>query len=200
MNDAIDEARASAASAAASEPGATPVKRKLPLVPLLIAALVVALATAITFVALWVQSSETSPEEVGTFLNAEREEVEGVSAEVINLLSNYDATNIDQVAARMLEISTGNFRLDYEETFEAGLGGALEEVEASTRGQILSGPDISFRSPSEAVAIARVTQTTQNKEIPAGRTFEYLIEITLIDTVEGGWKADRVEILSGQET
>ena len=199
MKDTVD-AQASAAAAAAAEPGAAAPPRKLPLVPLLIAGLVIALATAVTFAALWVQSSETSAEEVGTFLTTERDEVERVSAEVINLLSNYDATNIDQVAARMLEISTGNFRLDYEETFEAGLGGALEEVEASTRGQILSGPDISFRSPSEAVAIARVTQTTQNREIPEGRTFEYLIEITLIDTVDGGWKADRVEILSGQET
>ncbi|HYI46428.1 MAG TPA: hypothetical protein VE174_13305, partial [Actinomycetota bacterium] len=117
-----------------------------------------------------------------------------------NLLSNYDASNIDQVAERMLEISTGNFRTDYEETFAAGLGGALEEVEASTRGQIISGPDVSFRTASEAVAIARVTETVQNKEIPTGRTFEYLMEITLIDTVDGGWKADRVEILSGKET
>ena len=91
------------------------------------------------------------------------------------------------------------FRKDYESTFESGLGGALEEVEASTRGQILSGPDISFRSASEAVAIARVSETIQNKEVPTGRTYEYLMEITLIDTVEGGWKADRVEVLSGDQ-
>jgi hypothetical protein len=176
----------------------TPPKKRSILVPALIAGLVVAVAAAVTFLALALQPP--SPEEVGAVLNAEEKEVQRVSAEVISLLSNYDASNIEQVAERMLEISTGNFRLDYEETFAAGLGGALEEVEASTRGQILSGPDISFRSASEAVAIARVSETVQNKEIPTGRTFEYLIEITLIDTVAGGWKADRVEILSGQET
>ena len=170
------------------------------LVPLLIAGLVVSLAIAATFVVLWRQSAEVTPDEVAAVLSAETEDVERVSAEVINLLTNYDATNIDAVAARMLEVSTGNFRKDYESTFASGLGGALEEVEASTRGQILSGPDISFRSPSEAIAVARVSETVQNKEVPTGRTFEYLIEITLIDTVEGGWKADRVEILSGQET
>jgi uncharacterized protein (UPF0333 family) len=174
-------------------------KRSL-LLPLLIGGLVLSVAAAATFVALWAQEKETSPEEVATFLGSQEAEVQTVAAEVINLLSNYDASNIEQVAARMLEISTGNFRTDYEETFAAGLGGALEEVEASTRGQIMSGPDISFRTASEAVAIARVTETVQNKEIPTGRTFEYLMEITLIDTVDGGWKADRVEILSGKET
>ncbi len=173
--------------------------RKL-LVPLLIAGLVVALSTTGTFVALWLQEAETEPSEVAEFLGAQEEEVTPVATKVINLLSNYDASNIDDVAERMLEISTGNFRKDYEETFAAGLGGALQQAEASTRGQILTGPDVSFRSASEAVAVARVSETVQNKEIPEGRTFEYLIEITLIDTTDGGWKADRVEILSGSET
>lgn len=181
-------------------PVVTDTGRRRYLLPLLAAGLVVSLAIAATFAVLWKQAAETTPEEVSSALDAERGEIELVSAEVINLLTNYDATNIDQVAARMLEISTGNFRKDYESTFASGLGGALEKVEASTRGQILSGPDISFRSASEAVAVARVSEIVQNKEVPTGRTFEYLIEITLIDTVEGGWKADRVEILSGEET
>jgi hypothetical protein len=167
---------------------------------ILIALAVLATALAATFFVLWLQAAETSPDEVAEFLSGEEPEVQRVSAELISLLSNYDATNIDQVAKRMLEISTGNFRADFEEVFASGLGGALEEVSASTRGEVLSGPDISFRSPSEAVAIARVSQTVQNRDLPEGRTFEYLIEITLIDTVGGGWKADRVEILSGRET
>lgn len=173
-------------------------KRHL-LIPSLVAAFVLAASLALTFGLMWRATSVTTPEEVSAALETERGQIERVSAEVISLLTNYDATNIDQVAARMLEISTGNFRKDYESTFASGLGGALERVEASTRGQILTGPDISFRSASEAVAVARVSETVQNREVPAGRTFEYLIEITLIDTVEGGWKADRVEILSGEE-
>jgi hypothetical protein len=181
------------------EPGAEKAPRKL-LVPALIAGLVVAVAVAATFGALWAQSQEIDPEEVASFMNAEAPQVDRVATEVITLLSNYDATTIDDVADQMLEVSTGNFRTDYEETFAAGLGGALQEAEASTRGQILSGPDISFRSASEAIAVARVAETVQNKQIPTGRSFEYLIEITLIDTVDGGWKADRVEILSGRET
>ena len=195
MSDAVETSRAPLV--ADTESGE---RRPKLLVPALIAALVVSVAVAVTFVVLWKQSAETTPQEVAAVLSAQREDVERVSAEVISLLTNYDATNIDQVAARMLEVSTGNFRKDYEATFASGLGGALEEVEASTRGQILSGPDISFRTASEAVAVARVSETIQNKQVPTGRSFEYLIEITLIDTVDGGWKADRVEILSGQET
>src|SRR5687767_4225693 len=72
------------------------------LVPALIAALVVAVAVAATFVVLWRQSAETTPEEVTSALSAHRDQVERVSAEVISLLTTYDATNIDQVAARML--------------------------------------------------------------------------------------------------
>ena len=170
------------------------------LVPVLAGALVVSLSLAGVFAVLWAQSLDTSPEEVGEFMADSRPAVDRSATEVINLLSNYDATNIDQVAERMLEISTGNFRKDYQATFAAGLLGALQKVAASTRGQILSGPDIAFRSASEAVAVARVSETVQNKQIPEGRTFEYLIEITLIDTTEGGWKADRVEILDGRET
>jgi hypothetical protein len=148
---------------------------------------------------LWVTSVDTSAEDVGEFMNDQRPVAERRAIDVINLLMNYDSTNIDQIADRMLEISTGNFRQDYEETFSAGLGEAIEEASASSRGQILNGPEISFRSGSEALAIARVTQTTQNDENPQGNTFNYVIEITLIDTTDGGWKADRVELLSGQE-
>ena len=170
------------------------------LVPVLAAVTVLSLATAGTFAFLWAEESETSPQEVGSFLASEIPQVEETASEVINLLSNYDATNIDQVAERMLEISTGNFRKDYEDTFQAGLGGALKKVSASARGQILSGPDVSFRSASEAVATARVSETIQNDENPVGRTFVLVLQITLIDTSDAGWKADRVEIVSGEET
>ncbi|MGH2818448.1 MAG: hypothetical protein ACRDJS_08320 [Actinomycetota bacterium] len=173
--------------------------RKRWVVPALAAGLVLSIALAATFVALWASSVDTSSEDVGEFMNDQRPVAERRALEVINLLMNYDSTNIDEVADRMLQISTGNFRQDYEETFSAGLGEAIEKVSASSRGQVLNGPEISFRSGSEALAIARVTQTTQNDENPQGNTFNYVMEITLIDTTDGGWKADRVELLSGQE-
>ncbi|MGH2730219.1 MAG: hypothetical protein ACRDJI_06360 [Actinomycetota bacterium] len=165
---------------------------------LLVGALVLAVALAATFAALWLTERDTSPQDVTALLSSRSDAVESRVSEVLDLLTNYDATNLDEVAERMLEISTGDFREDYEESFAAGLGSALEEVSASSRGQVLDGPDVSFRTASEAIAVARVTQTVQNNANPTGRSIEYVMEITLIDT-DSGWKADRVEVLSTEE-
>jgi hypothetical protein len=170
------------------------------LVPGLIAALVLAIALAGTLGLLLARESETEPAEVGSFLADAKPEVEDRVVEVVNLLTNYDATDIDQVVERMLEITTGSFREDYGETFEQGFAEAIKEASTSARGQILTGPDVSFRSPDEAVAVLRVQQTIQNNRLPEGRSYVDVMQITLINTAEGGWKADRVEILGGQES
>lgn len=187
-----------ATTAAAEE---APRKRDLKrfLVPGLVAALVVALALAGALGLLLANESETDPSEVGAFLAESKPDIEKRVIEVVNLLTNYDATNIDQTVERMLEITTGSFRKDYEDTFEQGFGDAIKKASTSARGQILTGPDIAFRSPDEAVAVLRVEQTIQNNRIPEGRTYIDVMQITLIHTSEGGWKADRVEILGGQE-
>ena len=180
----------------------TPRKRdfKRFLVPGLIAGLVLALAFATALGLLLSRESETEPAEVGAFLAEAKPDVETRVVEVVNLLTNYDATNIDQTVERMLEITTGSFRKDYEDTFEQGFGDAIKKASTSARGQILTGPDISFRAPDEAVAVLRVEQTIQNNRIPEGRTYIDVMQITLINTADGGWKADRVEILGGQES
>ena len=170
------------------------------LVPALIAGLVLALAGATALGLLLVRAQETESSEVGAFLAEAKPDVEERVVEVVNLLTNYDATNIDQVVERMLEITTGSFRKDYEDTFEQGFGDAIKKASTSARGQILTGPDIAFRGPDEAVAVLRVEQTIQNNRIPEGRTYIDVMQITLINTSDGGWKADRVEILGGQES
>lgn len=170
-------------------------------VPVLAALAVVGIATAATFGFLYMTAA-VAPQEVGSYLTDERPQVSEVANRVADLLLNYDSTNLDEVSASMLELSTGNFREQYEEVLSsgAGLGSALEEASASSRGQILDEPDVAFRGPAEALAIMRVTQTTQSNSNPDGRTFEYILKITLVDTTDAGWKADRVEILSAQES
>ena len=123
------------------------------LVPGLIVALVLAIATVASLGLLLARESEVEPEEVGSFMAEAKPEVEERVTEVVNLLSNYDATNIDDVVERMLEITTGSFRKDYEDTFEQGFADAIKKASTSARGQILTGPDVSFRSPDEAVAV-----------------------------------------------
>jgi hypothetical protein len=167
------------------------------LVPALIAGVVVALIAASTFFVLFLQQSDT---DIGTFVSREEPVVQKRSTEIIDLFLNYDATNIDQTSKRLLGLATGSFKKDYQDAISQGLGGALQKAAASSRGQILSGPDVSFKSASEAVAIARVSQTTQNNANPTGASYLMVLQLTLIDTVDAGWKADRVEILSQRST
>jgi hypothetical protein len=166
------------------------------LVPGLIAGLVLALCFAATFFVLWLQTADPQPEDVSDFLAAEKPDVEQRAIEVTNLLLTYDSTNLDQVTEKMLALSTGNFKQQYEDLIRVqGLGDALDQAKASSRGQILTGPDVSFTGPAEATTILNVTQTTQNKENPSGQTVNYVIRITFVDTADGGWKADSVDLL-----
>jgi hypothetical protein len=176
-----------------------PTSRRRWTTPLLVAVAVVGMATAAVFGTLYL-SSEPSTDEIGSFLSAEKPEIEERARRVGDLLVNYDSTTLDDVSREMLDIATGNFREQYEEALSSGpgLSAALEEAAASSRGEILEGPDISFRTPSEAIAIMSVTQTAQSNSNPGGQTIDYVLKITLIDTVDGGWKADRVEVISTQ--
>jgi hypothetical protein len=191
-----DESALQVGAGLAAEDAPSP-KRKL-LVPLLVAGLVLAVALAATFAVLWSQGRNTTPDEVAAFLGAEKSVVADRSTKLVNLLMNYDSTNLDDVSAEVLTLSTGDFAEDYEDTLARGLGAALEKSTASSRGQILDGPDVFFESPSEATAILRVEQTTQSNDNPTGQTFTYVMQLSLVDTTSEGWKADRVEILSQQ--
>ncbi len=164
------------------------------------AGLVIALALAVVFGVLWLRNAGTTPEDFGTFIDDSSGAVEETATSVATLMMNYDSTNIQQVGEQILELSTGDFAADYEETLMEGLGPALEEATASSRGQILSGPDVYFRSASEAIALIQIVQTTQSEENPGGQTFKYQVKITLVDLKDEGWKAARVEILSQERT
>lgn len=156
-------------------------------------------ALAATFVFLWLQSVDTSGQEVGDYLAEQGPDVADVATEVATLLTNYDSTNIEQRRSEIVELSVGRFREQYEDLLSQGLGAALEETSASSRGQILQGPDVSFVTGSEASAILRTSQTVQSNENPSGRTFEYVMQLTLIDTPDDGWKVNLIEILSTRE-
>ncbi len=197
---AVDREFLPHAAAVRTERAPEPLRARPWLVPLLAAAAVIGLAAATTF-GILVLRDDVTPPEVTDFIAAERPQIEERAAEVATLLFNYDSTNLDQVAEQMLEISTGNFREQFEQALAAGggLGTALEEASASSRGQLLDDPDVSFRSAAEAVATFGVRQTTQSNRNPGGRTFDYVLKITFVDTTDGGWKADRVSILSVSE-
>ena len=163
---------------------------------LLLGGLVFALALAANFLYLWLQSSGESS--VQTFVSEQQPRVQQRARSVVSLLLNYDEANVDKVAEEIFAISTGSFRKQYEQILDRGLQSALEKASASSRGRILTGPDVSFKSASEAVALTRVEQTTRTSKDPKGRSFVYVLAMTLVHSDDGGWKADRVEILSGK--
>ncbi len=170
------------------------------LVPALSAGLVIALALAGTFGFLWLQTVDTSPGEVGEYLSQEAPEVADTATQVATLLINYDSTNIEERRDQVVPLTIGRFREQYEDLLAQGLGAALEETAASSRGEILQGPDVSFVSASEATAILQTTQTVQSNDNVSGRTFSYVMQLTLIRTPEGPWKVNLFKILSQQET
>lgn len=169
-------------------------------VPILIGALVLALALATTFFVLWLQTADPSATDVNDYLSSQEPAVEERSTEVAKLLFTYDSTTLDEVADRLLGLSTGNFAVEYEKLiFQRGLKDALEKAEASSRGVILEGPDVSFTGANEAQVLFNIRQTVQNKDTPGGTSVVYVTRLTLVNTEDEGWKADRIELLSYDE-
>lgn len=174
-------------------------ERRSRAVPVLAALLVFSVATAASFALLWMgKDDDVTPADVAQYLEAREPAVNARVTEVMDLLLTYDATTIDEVGDRLLELSTGNFSDDYEDLVGGGnLERALRQASASSRGRILDGPDVYFRGPSEAVSIVTVSQTAQSESNPTGITTEYVFQITLI-RADDEWKADDVKILSTQ--
>jgi len=101
-----------------AEPDQQPTSTKV-VTPLLSAALV----AAVLFAGLWLMSRSTSPDDIDRALAQEAPKAHDTAEEVIELLVNLDAESVDVGGERTLELSTGDFRDDYEELLP-GLGPA----------------------------------------------------------------------------
>ena len=158
---------------------------------ILILALVGAVVAGALFCGLWLTGRSTSTDDIDEALAAEAPDARATAQEVVELLINLDADNVDESGERVLELSTGNFRDDYEELLP-GLGPAFEEAGASATGEILEGPDVTFTASAEASAIARVAQTTTVDGDE--RSVGFTVRLTLVKD-DAGWKADAFELL-----
>ena len=85
-------------------------------------------------------SCSTSPDDIDRALAQEAPKAHDTAEEVIELLVNLDAESVDVGGERILELSTGDFRDDYEELLP-GLGPAFEETGAKATGEIVDGPE-----------------------------------------------------------
>ena len=174
--------------------------RKSYLVPGLIAAAVLSFLLAVTFFALWLQASDPTAAEtenqVSQTVSLEKERIADTARQVVNILTTYDQTNADQLQDRINAVATGSFLTSFEEFFKAGLPDAIENAAVSSRGQILTGPNVGLTSASRALAVTTVTQTYQNRNTPGGFTVQYVLEIGFVKTASEGWRADSVDLLS----
>ena len=162
----------------------------------LLVLLVLAVGAAGAFAALWLKARTTDPREVTAILSAESGDVEVAAAEVIEALLDYDATTLEAQRDRLLGLSTGTFREQYEELLAGELEAALEQTAASSKGDIADGPNVAFEAADRATAVARVVQEVSARGSETRNVF-YVMRLTLILTGDG-WKADTLQILSQQ--
>lgn len=148
---------------------------------------------------LFTQASATDPEEVARYLRERSGTVADRATEVIGALMTYDADSVEGQRDVLDDLTTGEFAAQYEELLGGGLDEVLAQTGARSKGEIASGPDISFTSATKAIALARVVQEVSSDENPGGRTIFYVMRITFTTTNEQ-WLAERLEILSQQST
>jgi hypothetical protein len=158
---------------------------------------VVGLGVAVVFLSLWLGARGTEPEDVGAFLEDDVDAATDAASDVITAITTYDPETIADVREQLLGLSTGEFRTDYEELLEGGLGDVLEEEAIRSSGEIVDGPSVGFTSATEGIAVARVVQEVTSRGSPGGRTVFLVVQLDL-EKVDDSWKAASLRILSQQ--
>lgn len=162
-----------------------------------VVASVIGIALTAIFATLWLGALGTEPGEVNRFLGLESSPAEATAIDVITAITTYDSDTIEDVRERLLDLSTGDFRDDYEELLAGGLGDVVQEAAVSSEGNIVEGPLVGFTSATRALAVARVVQDVVSRDTPGGRTVFLVLRLGL--TKEGdSWKADSLKVLSQQ--
>lgn len=127
----------------------------------------------------------------------ERDDVRRVAGRFAEALLTYDFEHLDEAKERVLALSTGNFRQEYEQAFEGGLDTLLRETQARSQATVT---DI-FVGEVEDGATSAIVVADARAEGSAGtrRTVSSYIRLELVK-VEGRWRVDGVTNLNfGQE-
>lgn len=133
---------------------------------------------------------------LATRLEAERaghRDVEQVAGQFAEALLTYDFNNLEAAKRRVLSLSTGKFRKEYEQAFAGGLDVLLQETKATSTGTVTdvfvgSIEDGSATAIAVANAVAEGTAGTK-------RTVASYIQLDLV-RVGGRWRVDGVTNLN----
>lgn len=109
-------------------------------------------------------------------------------------LSSYDYRHFDADVARVVGLSTGNFRAQYEQALAGeSFREALRANRAVATARVVSGPFLPSLSAQEAhtftIIEQRVTGRAAKPQVRRTR-----VETILVRTVQG-WRVDRVDII-----
>ena len=185
-----------------SEIDESPQGSALPRGWIVVTALLVAIAGVLGY--LWVRDRGTDTTEINSFLQRNLGGVSERAHTATELLMDYTTGTVEERSDRLLAVSTGEFRDQYETLLEGGLGEALTDADTIARARIVDGPESSFVSSDEAVSVVRVIQTTKRRGSPLPRRIYYVLRFTLTnastDAESPDWRVSELKILSQQST
>jgi Mce-associated membrane protein len=122
-----------------------------------------------------------------------RRGVEEVAGRFTTALLTYDYKNLPQARERVLALSTGNFRKEYEQAFTGGLDVLLKESRATSEGTVTNIYVGSVdEDTAEAIAVANAVAEGVSG---TRRTVASYIELRLV-RVSGRWRVDGVTNLN----
>lgn len=122
-----------------------------------------------------------------------RESVEEVSGAFASALLTYDYRDLEGAKKRVLDMSTGKFKAEYEKAFDGGLDKLFEATQSRSAGTVT---DV-FVGPIEGDTVTAIAVVDAVSSGTAGgrRLVSSYIELQLVK-VGGRWKVDGVSNLN----
>ena len=151
----------------------------------LVTSLAVALAVAVAVLAVLLAGDDEGSDRA--------EEVRRAAGTFGEALLTYDYKDPEAHRDKVLSLSTGSFRQEYEDAFDAGLGPVISGAEAVATGVA---KDVYVSELGEADAQAIVVLDVEVTGIAGPRTLrDFYIRLTFVE-VKGEWKVDDVTDLN----
>jgi Mce-associated membrane protein len=163
-------------------------RRKLPVVTkaaalkIVTALVIVALAVAVGF--LWYGHRQDQLAE-----QARSEAVDAASRQAVAMLA-YDFANVDSQLAAAADGITGSFRDDYTALVEETIAPGAKEKQLTVQVTVQAGAPVST-TPTEAVVLLYLNQTTTSAEAPDARTSGSRVRVSL-QKVDDRWLVDQL--------
>lgn len=167
----------------------------------LVVAILAALILGGTAGLLWLRDAEPGAGDVTTYLRTATSPVKERVRTVVGLLMTYEARTLEEKAAQLLAISTGDFEDQYATLVKEGLGAALKSAATRATAEIVADPEVSFATSKDAVALVRVLQTAK-VEGSNERRFLYVLKLSMKDVSPdpetSDWRVEHLEVLAQQ--